>query len=76
VDYSQYKENLKKLKLSSIEFMQILDMNKKTPATNWRRQNRVPKVVEILLETLWKLPEDERVLYIHHKLKEAENKNS
>jgi hypothetical protein len=72
LNYEEYKTNLKRLKLSSIEFMKILNMNEKTPATNWRRQNKIPKVVELFFEMLWKLSEDERVLFIHHKLKEAE----
>jgi hypothetical protein len=73
MNYSEYKEHIKKLELTSIKFMKMLNMNEKTPATNWRRQNKVPKVVEILIEVLFKLPEETRVLYIFNKLKDAEN---
>jgi hypothetical protein len=69
LNYTEYKDNLKKLNISSLELMKILEMNEKTPATNWRRKNEIPKVIELFLETLWRLPEDDRVLFLHHKLK-------
>ena len=53
--------------------MNILEMNEKTPATNWKRKGEVPKFVEILFDSLNRLPESDRVLFIHEKLKESQN---
>ena len=71
MSYTEYKENLKKLKLTSISFMKMIGMNEKTPPTNWRAKNEIPKVVELLIEALWKMSADDRVLFIYHKLEKA-----
>jgi hypothetical protein len=74
LNYEEYKNKLKDLRISSLEFMNILEMNEKTPATNWRRKNQVPKFVEVLFDSLNRLPESDRVLFVHEKLKESQKK--
>jgi len=74
MNYNEYQDKIKSLNISSIKLTQIIGVSKTTPPAVWKRKNSVPILVERFLELLEKLPEDERVLYIHHKLKEAENK--
>jgi hypothetical protein len=72
MDYLTYKEKLKNININNISLSRIVDFHKDTPSSLWKKKNEVPKTISIILELLEKLPEDERVLFIHHKLKEAE----
>ena len=75
MNYNNYREKLKELKINSVKLSQIVDFHKDTPSSLWKKRDEIPKSISIVLELLEKLPEDERVLFIHHKLKEAENGN-
>jgi len=70
MDYNRYKEKLKELDINSVTLSRIVDFHKDTPSSLWKRKDEVPKSVAIIIELLAKLPEDERVLFIHHKLKD------
>jgi len=74
MDYITYKKQLKNFNLNSTELSRIVDFHKDTPSSLWKKRDKVPTTISIILELLEKLPEDERVLYIHHKLKEAESR--
>ncbi|EJF06110.1 hypothetical protein ThvES_00018290 [Thiovulum sp. ES] len=73
MNYSTYKDKLKLININGVTFSKILDFHKDTPSSLWKKKNEIPKTISVVLELLEKMPEDERVLFIHHKLKEAEN---
>jgi len=72
MDYNKYREQLKKLNINGITLSKIVDFHKDTPSSLWKKRNEVPNSIAIILELLEKLPEDERVLFIYHKLKSAD----
>jgi len=69
MNYKEYQSKLKELDLSSKQFSQLVGVVETTPPAVWKRKDSLPIVIERFLEVLEKLPEDERVLFIHHKLK-------
>ena len=70
--YIEYRKKLKEFNLSSGGFAKIIGLVETTPSAVWKRKGAIPIFAERFLEVLDKLPENERVVYIHHKLKEAE----
>ena len=74
MNYLEYQSSVKRLNLSSSKFAKILGIARTTPSAVWKKKNLIPIFAERLLEVLAKLPEDERVLFIHHKLKESSEK--
>jgi hypothetical protein len=68
--YQEYEEKIKELNISSGKFAKLVGMARTTPSAVWKRKNVVPIYIERFLELLEKLSEDERILFIHHSLKE------
>jgi methyl coenzyme M reductase subunit C-like uncharacterized protein (methanogenesis marker protein 7) len=71
--YQEYENKIKKLKISSGKLAKIVGMARTTPSAVWKKKDIIPIHIERFLEVFEKLPEDERVLFIHHKLKESDN---
>ena len=70
MNYQEYQSSVKELNLSSGKFAKIVGVARTTPSAVWKKKDIIPIFAERLLEVLAKLPEDERVLFIHHKLKD------
>jgi hypothetical protein len=71
MSYKEYQDIIKVLNISSVKFTKIIGVSETTPPAVWKKKGIVPIIVERFLELLEKMPEDERVLFIHHKLKES-----
>jgi hypothetical protein len=69
MNYNEFKKKLKTIRLSGKDLTAILEIDKTTPSAYWKKRDEVPIYISILLELLEKLPEDDRILFIHHKLK-------
>jgi hypothetical protein len=65
---------MKDLNISSAKFSQIVGISENTPSAVWKKKNEIPNIVSIVLELLNRLPESDRVLFIHEKLKESQEK--
>ncbi len=67
--YQEYENKIKTLNLSSSKLAKIMGMARTTPSAVWKRKNEIPIPIERFLEIFERLEEDERVLFIHNKLK-------
>jgi hypothetical protein len=70
LEYLTYKKKLKNIGINSNIFTKLLSIGKTTPSTHWKTKNEVPKSIEFILDLLEELPEENRVLFLHRKLKE------
>jgi predicted transcriptional regulator len=71
MEYSELKKLQKKLKISNINLSKLSGFH--TTYLPQLKNRKIPQSLITIIQLLEKMPEDERVLFIHHKLKEAEN---
>jgi len=71
--YQDYEIKIKKLNLSSGKLTKIMGMARTTPSAVWKKKGDIPIPIERFLEVLEKLTEDERILFVHHKLENYKN---
>jgi hypothetical protein len=67
MNYELYRDTLKDLNLNGSEFLSLIDSHRNNQ-NYWKKNNKVPKHIEIILELLKELPLDKRLVYLHNHL--------
>jgi hypothetical protein len=67
MDYNLYRQNLKELNLQGSQLMRLVDSHRNNQ-NYWKKNNKVPKHIEVILELLKELPLDKRLVYLHNNL--------
>jgi predicted transcriptional regulator len=71
MEYIEIKKLQKKMKITNITLGKLAGLH---PDYIPRLKHReIPAGLITIIQLLEKMPEDERVLFIHHKLKESDN---
>jgi hypothetical protein len=68
MNYDSYRENLKELNLQGSQLIKLIDGHRNNQ-TYWKKQDRVPKHIEVIIELLKELPLDKRLVYLHNNLR-------
>ena len=68
MDYNSYRDTLKELDITGSQLIKIIDGHQNNQGY-WKKKDKVPKHVEVILELLKKLSLEKRLVYIHEKQK-------
>jgi hypothetical protein len=71
MSYEEFKNKLKLMRMSITDFANMMEMRHSSISGKWSK--KVPVYAIYIIELLEKLSEQDRVLFIHEKLKEVQN---
>jgi predicted transcriptional regulator len=71
--YQLFKTRIKRLGLLASEFSIIANISYSTIYRYWKKNDAVPKYIELLIDSLFLIEEEKRDIFIQNELKKVKN---